>query len=316
MPEFSVIIPTFNRSKMVRQAIDSVLAQNLDDHEIIVVDDGSTDNTTEVLETYGDGIRILSQANQGPQAARNEGFRAAKGAYTVFLDSDDMLLPWALEVYRKTIASTRQPALLMGAPVYFSSDEPYLPGSRIRSALEIVEYKDVLSKDRSVFHTFSAMAVQRRSLEEIGGFRKGSPDMFQEDNIDFLLRFGSHGPFVLILQPAVVAYRQHASNSLKDFRQLVEGFRSNIGDERRGCFQGGRSRLLDRYSLIGGSLGFWSLKCFRQKRYRVGLELLTIGYPMVLARLLKLIALRRRGLTPSVKLSECEGGCSGQHIHQ
>ena len=94
----SVIIPTYNRAHLVTGAIESVLAQTFTDYEIIVVDDGSTDATGEVLsQRYGDRIRYLYQANAGRSVTRNRGVDLAKGEYVAFLDSDDLWLPQKLE---------------------------------------------------------------------------------------------------------------------------------------------------------------------------------------------------------------------------
>jgi glycosyltransferase involved in cell wall biosynthesis len=88
-PTFSVIIPTYNRASFVTKAIDSVLRQSFNDYEIIVVDDGSTDATTRVLERYGQKISIVYQSNSGVSAARNAGIVKANGRWIAFLDSDD-----------------------------------------------------------------------------------------------------------------------------------------------------------------------------------------------------------------------------------
>ncbi|MGH7456269.1 MAG: glycosyltransferase, partial [bacterium] len=89
----SVIIPTFNRAAFLREAIDSVLAQTEKDFELIVVDDGSTDCTRELVAEYGDRIRYFFQPNAGASAARNLGIRHAAGNFIAFLDSDDLWLP-------------------------------------------------------------------------------------------------------------------------------------------------------------------------------------------------------------------------------
>lgn len=108
MPLFSVVIPTFNRANLVRRAIDSVLAQTIDDFEIIVVDDCSTDNTGEVVNGLADPrIRLLPLTrNQGTAAARNAGIAAARGELISLLDSDDEYLPFFLERTRATLAHT------------------------------------------------------------------------------------------------------------------------------------------------------------------------------------------------------------------
>jgi len=93
-PDISVIVPTYNRAHLVAEAINSVLAQTLGSLEVIVIDDGSTDNTLEVLQTFNDvRIRVIHQHNMGIGGARNTGIRTARGKYIAFLDSDDIWLP-------------------------------------------------------------------------------------------------------------------------------------------------------------------------------------------------------------------------------
>lgn len=86
----TVIIPAYNCATYVAEAIDSVLAQDYETRELIVVNDGSTDDTLEVLRSYGNQIRVLDQKNGGPAAARNAGLSAARGDYIAFLDGDDV----------------------------------------------------------------------------------------------------------------------------------------------------------------------------------------------------------------------------------
>lgn len=90
MPDVSIIIPTYNRARFVGEAIDSALAQG-DGIEVIVVDDGSTDETSSLLASFADRVRIFRQPNTGPSAARNLGAQQARGEFLAFLDSDDLL---------------------------------------------------------------------------------------------------------------------------------------------------------------------------------------------------------------------------------
>ncbi len=103
-PQVSVVIPTYNRARYVTKAIESVFAQTCTDYEIIVVDDGSTDDTQEVLQAYAGRVQILRQANGGPSAARNAGIRAARGRWVAFLDSDDEWLPEKLAAQMADVA--------------------------------------------------------------------------------------------------------------------------------------------------------------------------------------------------------------------
>ena len=93
VPTVSVIIPAHNAERHLAQAIDSVLAQTYQDFEILLVDDGSTDNTLQVAERYREQVRIYTQEQCGPSAARNAGLRKAQGKFVAFLDADDILLP-------------------------------------------------------------------------------------------------------------------------------------------------------------------------------------------------------------------------------
>ncbi|MBO0725797.1 MAG: glycosyltransferase family 2 protein, partial [Blastocatellia bacterium] len=93
MPSVSVIMPTFNRADTISRAIRSVQAQTFDDWELIVVDDGSTDNTVAMIEGCDARLKLIRQENQGTAGARNAGLRASAGRYIAFLDSDDEWLP-------------------------------------------------------------------------------------------------------------------------------------------------------------------------------------------------------------------------------
>ncbi|MCK5611444.1 glycosyltransferase, partial [Candidatus Pacearchaeota archaeon] len=95
---FSVIIPTFNRAEYIKHTIDSVLEQTFKEYEIIVIDDGSIDNTRESLKEYGDKIRYFYQSNNGVSAARDHGIREARGEWVAFLDDDDLWEPNKLEI--------------------------------------------------------------------------------------------------------------------------------------------------------------------------------------------------------------------------
>lgn len=105
LPFFSVIIPTYNRATKLKEAVQSVCDQSFKNFELIIVDDGSTDNTKQVIESFRDErIKYIYQNNQERSAARNNGIRNAKGTFICFLDSDDLYLPQHLESLWKSIA--------------------------------------------------------------------------------------------------------------------------------------------------------------------------------------------------------------------
>ena len=99
MPLISIILPVFNGKNYIKKAIGSVLNQSLSDFELIVVNDGSTDDTQDIINSFDDErIKVISQNNRGPGAARNSALRQVKGEYVMFLDSDDWYCPDALQI--------------------------------------------------------------------------------------------------------------------------------------------------------------------------------------------------------------------------
>ncbi len=97
MPQFTIIIPTYNRCEVTKRAIDSVLAQSFTDYELILVNDGSSDDTAKLAEIYSGKLIYIEQPNRGVSAARNAGIDSANSPYIAFLDSDDQWLPSKLQ---------------------------------------------------------------------------------------------------------------------------------------------------------------------------------------------------------------------------
>src|SRR5215212_8886473 len=112
-PLVSVVIPCYNQAHFLGEAIESVLAQSHPNFEIIVVDDGSPDDTSEVAARYP-GVRLVRQENQGLSGARNAGLARSEGEYVVFLDSDDRLLPEALEAHLEHLETRPECAFVSG----------------------------------------------------------------------------------------------------------------------------------------------------------------------------------------------------------
>lgn len=173
----SAIIPTYNRARLVCGAIDSIMAQSRPVNEIIVIDDGSTDDTLEGLKKFGHAIRYLRQQNRGPSAARNRGIKEARGDFVAFLDSDDLWVPGKIEMQLNLFASNPHVDFCFGKMVSFFDEADD----------ETPVIKDVASEDYLVTHQtnleklFELLIVQnpvatgtvmarRTSLDLVGDF--------------------------------------------------------------------------------------------------------------------------------------------------
>ena len=113
-PRFSLVIPTFNYGRFLRRAIDSAIAQEGDDYEVLIVDDGSTDDTAQIVASYGDRVRFESQSNQGPALACRRGLTASRGDYLIFFDADDRLRPDALTHLRDAVEAYPEARMIYG----------------------------------------------------------------------------------------------------------------------------------------------------------------------------------------------------------
>lgn len=159
-PLVSVVIPTFNRVDLVGQAIDSVLAQTLDDFEIIVVDDGSTDGTEEKIRQYESRVRLIRTPHRGIAHARNVGTRHARGRYLTFLDSDDLLYPYALEL--ETHLLERLPGVALVCAEMSGFD-----GGGFFERYHLTTYHSSTYRDPSI--TYDRIFETRIPLDTVGG---------------------------------------------------------------------------------------------------------------------------------------------------
>jgi glycosyltransferase involved in cell wall biosynthesis len=302
---FSVLIPVYNREEYVRQAIDSVLSQAFSDYELIIIDDGSTDRTPDVLRSYGARVKTLHQENQGGDAARKVGAAQAEGEYLAFLDSDDLFLPGALATYAQVIKAFDFPALILGSMTYFNQIQfvPRNPGHS-GNAIEVLAYKDFLAKDVGLGMSTSRIVMRKSVFELVRARQIGAPAVFHMEDHDLLLRAGTSGPCVIVIRPNTVAYRVHEFNSVRNIEAMVCGTLSLIRAERCGQYPGGRARSFSRYAYIGSKVYFWIWKALKLRRPDLAFRLLGNAGPMVAAAVLKALWWRLHGTSPSQFLSD------------
>ncbi|WP_071191349.1 glycosyltransferase family A protein [Trichormus sp. NMC-1] len=266
---FSVVIPVFNRVSIIKATIDSVFNQDFDDYEVIVVDDGSTDNTIDVLAQYGQNIKILQQNNQGPGKARNMAIQISQGEYIAFLDSDDIWFPWTLGVYAAVIRETNKPAFLAGKSIFFSNENE-LNFDQV-SQLNYTAYKDLYASNENAnsFLT-SSVTIRRDILQEIGSFT--DKWINSEDN-DLWLRLGTATGFIYINSPSVLAYRQHSNSAIAITTKTYEGTCYLIQQEKSNQYPGGKIRERERLEILTRHIRPVSLECLREGEIKKGWEL-------------------------------------------
>jgi len=246
MPFFSIVIPTYNRSGLLREALATVFAQQFTDYEVLIIDDGSTDDTRAVLAEYGERVRALSQPNQGQGVARNLGIQHATGEYVVFLDSDDLWFPWTLATYRQAISMYGGPALVMGSHAPFEHPEELARVSQ--GAFRAHAFADYLASARETFvRTACVIAVRTEAVRRVGGF---TDKRINSEDHDLLYRLGTERGFVLVEAPLVVGYRKHGSSSSKDLERGYEGLCYLLEQEQRGAYPGGSVRRRERLTLL------------------------------------------------------------------
>jgi len=212
-PAVSVVIPAYNRAHCVAAAVDSAFAQTFKDFEIIVVDDGSSDGTGDVLETFGERIRLIRQDNHGVSSARNAGVRAARGKWIAFLDSDDRWYPdklerqiAALEKYNCKICFTRsinhENAILRDIEFISSTlREPEI--FYVENAVDSV----CLSPRHPLIQT---MVADRRLLETVGLFDESFP---AAEDAELIFRLSFLSGFLYVDRPLVTIF-ENSENSL------------------------------------------------------------------------------------------------------
>jgi len=216
--EVSVIIPTFNRAQKVSRAVSSVLSQTFKDFEVIVIDDGSSDDTKEVLSGFDGRIRLISHPeNLGVSAARNSGIKASRSPLIAFLDSDDYWLPEKLETQ-----------------VLFFSENPDAVACQteeiwVRNGVRVNPWKKHIKPSGYIFERSlklcvvspSAVMIRRAVLDEVGMFDEGFPVC---EDYDLWLRIGCRHPIDLINRYMLVKEGGH-EDQLSSMLKGMDRFR-------------------------------------------------------------------------------------------
>ena len=276
-PTVSVVIPTYNRAALLREALESVFAQSFSDYEVIVVDDGSTDGTPRMIEQYADRVLYIWQENRGAAEARNRGTAAARGEWIAFLDSDDM---WHREKLARCLerAGSEAEAAIIFHPMVEIDDA----GRRVRGrSKRAVEGRIVDELFAHCFVHTPTVVVRRKVLEEVGGF---DSELTVCEDYQLWLRMALRHAFSMVAEPLALR-RLHQKRLSKStmYRNMVlraemlERFYDELGGreslQRRGALRrlarvfrsAGKANLrarryADAHALFKRSLGYGSLE--------------------------------------------------------
>ncbi len=282
----SIIIPCYNRADLVGQTVRSVLDQPATlPFEVIAVDDGSTDDTLQTLRQIkaahplGDRMTVISQSNQGECPARNTGIAHATGDYLLFLDSDDLLLPWSLSALSRVIES-HAPGIITYHPLWFHSDQDLQQQSAAIPAATLAADPPVLTHtswyaasavDKLTFFGAGGTCIARKHCPQDGGF---APHRDNSGDIHFLLRVGHVGPAAAITLLPLFAYRQHPGNISGNPHKIMRGWRYIVEQDRAGTYGPPRP---ERDAIIAHHLRIYTRMAARQRRLADALSLYRLG---------------------------------------
>jgi len=232
-PRVSVIIPTYNRAWSLHEAVQSVLKQTYTDYEIIVVDDGSTDETATLLHNYGSVI-AMHQPRQGVSAARNQGVRAARGELLAFLDSDDFWLPEKLSVQVRYFDDNPEAVICQTEETWVRRGVRVNPGRRHRKQAGMI-FKPSLAL---CLVSPSAVMLRRSLFVSVGGFDDQLPAC---EDYDLWLRISCRYPIGLIETPLIVKRGGHDDQlsrepgldryRIQSLAKIIDGH--NLTDDQR-----------------------------------------------------------------------------------
>ena len=218
--EIGVIITSHNREAYLAEAIESVLSQTLQPHDVIVVDDGSTDESVAVARRYGDRVKVIEQANSGCAVARNTGAAAATGTHLAFLDDDDLWPADSLQRRADTLDADPSVDAIFGGVEQFVS--PDIPADKA-GAFECPPGVQPARLAGSVL-------IRRPVFDTLGGF---DPSAGLIEMIDFFARFSSAGYVQKEIPDLVLRRRIHGSNMVTSQAEMQRQYLKSLRNKLR-----------------------------------------------------------------------------------
>ena len=241
-PKISVIIPTYNRAWALQRSLDSVLAQTFEDFELLIVDDGSTDGTQELLQTFDDSrICVITTQNQGVSCARNTAIERVRGEWIAFLDSDDQWLPHKLALQWERLQQHPQLQVIHGEEIWFRRGVRVNPRRRHAKSGGWI-FAQCLPL---CLISPSAVMIHRKVFERVGCF---DPQMTVCEDYDLWLRITPFYEVGFITDPIINKYGGH-SDQLSGRYPAMDAFRVKAIQKILQCDIGGYYRELAQKTL-------------------------------------------------------------------
>ncbi len=212
LPKYSVVIPAYNAAHTIEKTLDSVLAQTVPPSEILVVDDGSTDTTCDVVSRYGDQVRLLMQDNAGPAAARNHGIRRASYDWIALVDADDTWLPEKSEIQLPYCMPD------VGVVHCYEIEED------IELESEVIDFKTLWKHN---YIGTSTVVLNRKTLAEVGEFVEDRAMMCAED-YNLWLRIVASDYRIVTVKKALIHYTPAEGNLSGQYERVIKAELHNV----------------------------------------------------------------------------------------
>lgn len=268
-PRYSIIMAAYNQADFVHEALDSLFAQTFKDFEVIVCDDGSTDETPRVIREYSDRVTLLTSDHRGPAGARNFAIAVAKGEFISCMDSDNVWMPWTLECIDEAVQQYGPECLvyLIRTPMEFTQ---MIKIERVKTRMEV--YPDFFSAPEYASHGAALIgAIPRQRFIAAGQFFEG---LITDEDLDLVLRLGNLSPYVMIMEPITMLNRSHFSNLSQDRSLLYQSSMRIVERELKDhVYPGGRSYIKKRRWRLARLMSARCIRFSNKAQFRLGLSL-------------------------------------------
>lgn len=267
----SAVIPAFNSADFIADAVGSIRDQARPVDEIIVVDDGSTDDTAKIVQHLGDEIRYLYQANAGPSAARNRGIEAARGSLIAFLDADDQWTKTKIEQQLAVMEQNPAIALVAGDMAEIDSQDHTIVPSVLDKHDLLASFKDLHGSPipnalalllKTNFIPTGTVLVRRTTIEEAGGF---NTEIRYGEDLGLWAMISARHP-ITCLPEVLMLRRQHGRNVTRDTTPLLRDLVRVMESLRARSAEQMRAQGIDPDRLVAeawGNLGYWQFSSGR-----------------------------------------------------